>query len=186
MLLNGRELEIGRDFDLLFFLNLSKKIASVVSLASHLLLFCVCHVFFLGLFARADEAAGVPDGLQLDTYRPPQIVETIFKQLAIRLVKLIFHHGQIVDRQRQQFTLRLALDGELALQTVSEGEPVVDVEFVVVHETANDTRDAKMHTLIYLDVHQVVVTWQDVTGITVLMKVYATDVAVLEEDVLFF
>ena len=69
---------------------------------------------------RLDVAAGVADCLEFYANSPPQIIKTILKNLTIRLIKLIFHHVQVLDRQRQQLALRLTLNRELPFQTVTK------------------------------------------------------------------
>lgn len=63
---------------------------------------------------------GIADRLQLDLDGATQVGEAVLEEIGVRLTKLVVHHTQVLDRESQQLTLVLALDGELPLQLVSE------------------------------------------------------------------
>lgn len=92
----------------------------------------------LVLNLRQDVLRGIADGLQLDSDGAPQMVEAVFEDLTVRLVKLILHHVQILNRQSEQLALGLTLDGELPSKTVPVLDPIVDVELVVVHKATHN------------------------------------------------
>ena len=55
------------------------------------------------------------NGLQFDPDNPAEPLEAILEKLSVCLVKFIFHHAQITDRETEQLALLLALNSELPL-----------------------------------------------------------------------
>lgn len=92
----------------------------------------------LRIVVRLDVAAGVADGLEFYANSPPQIIEAILKDLTIRLIKLILHHVQVLDRQREQLALRLTLNRKLPFQTVTKCNPVINIKLMLIHEAADN------------------------------------------------
>ena len=80
----------------------------------------------------------------------------------------------------------MTLDCELTFQAVASADPVVNVENGVakLHEAADDAGDAEVETGVQLDIHYILVPWQDVAYVSFLHEVDARDVVALEEHVL--
>ena len=86
----------------------------------------------------------------------------------------------------QKFALVLTLDCKLPLESISEEDPAINIEVVLVHEATDNARHAKVQTWVQLDIHQVLMPWQDITGIASLHKVNARNVIAFKEYELIF
>ena len=65
-------------------------------------------------------------------------------------------------------------------------DPCIDVELELslAHEATNDAGHAKMMTLGQVDILYVVVSWQNITGITFLEEINTTYIIILKKDIL--
>lgn len=149
---------------------------------SHFL--CVVRTHCLLLLHKS---IGKPNGFEFNPNGTPQLVKTIIKYIRIRLIKLILHHVQVLNRQREHLRLVLALDCEVPLQILLMGDPVVDVELnLMAQEVADDASNAEAFALVQVDVCEVLVPRQDVAGLAFLEEVDAFNVILLVKDVLVF
>lgn len=90
------------------------------------------------------------DGFQFYENGSPQKRQAIFKNWSINLVKLIFHHVQVLDREGKEITTVLALNGKLSLKWRLVLYPIVHIELKLImpiYKTGNDTRDPKVIAL---------------------------------------
>ena len=126
----------------------------------------------------------ITNSFQFNSDLSTQIRETVFEKIDIRLPEIVLHDIEVVNGQRKHFTLISTLNCELPFKFVSEFDPGIDVEIVLVHEAANDTRNAKVESGCQLDIHQILMPRQHEAGITILHEVYTSDVVTFEKYVL--
>lgn len=78
----------------------------------------------------------------------------------------------------------MALRREGPFQAVLVLKPLLGVQVIVLEEVAHDVNQAKLAARLELDVHPIVVLWQDVACFSIYVKVNAGYLVVVHVDVL--
>lgn len=90
-----------------------------------------------------------------------------------------------MDRKCQKLALILfALNCELPFEFISVRQPLLNVKVIFLHEATDDAGDAKVVASVQLNVHEIIVSRQDVADVALLEEVNAVDVVTFEKDVL--
>lgn len=86
--------------------------------------------------------------LQFYSDNSSQSVESVDEQVLVCLIKLVAHHVQVMDRQRQQFAvIFLRLNRELSLQGLFVRKPRINIEIIRLNKTAYYISGPKVATL---------------------------------------
>lgn len=128
----------------------------------------------------------VSHSLHLESNDSSQSVEGVCKQELVCLVELVAHHVQVCNGKCQQFALVVfGLNGELSLQTFLVGYPSINVEVIILNKAAYNVNSSEVTALEQFNVHDILVSRQNITCVAVLQKIYALDVVSLEIYELF-
>ena len=115
-------------------------------------------------------------------------IEAIGEDLGVDFVELVFHQIEVGDGESKELAVFGGEDGELPFEEAASLDPAIQIksQFVLLQETHDNARDAKVVPLGYVQVVLILVPRQHVPSPPTLEKVNTINVVVIVENELIF